>query len=63
MVVSPSVAADILKGGFRKATIVAFRETTLQLSTTIGTLPMQTFNDLKKLAREKQLDQLAIQPV
>jgi len=28
-----------------------------------GKTPMQTFNDSKKLAREKQLDQLAIQPV
>ena len=38
--VSPSAATDVLKVEFRKATIVAFRETTFQLSTTIGTLPL-----------------------
>ena len=37
--VSPSATTDVLKVEFRKATIVAFRETTFQLSTTLGTLP------------------------
>jgi len=42
MVTSPPVAHDLFEIEFRKATIVAIRETKFQLSTTLGALPVGT---------------------